>query len=262
MKTENWKQIWLQEARRTFTGWDFSSLSGRMEEEKLPWDYEAAVKSYMGQNKGNLLDMGTGGGELLLSLSPPRNRTYATEAYPPNVELCRGRFPSHGIELRQVFSDEALPFEDGFFSLVINRHESFSVREVHRILQPGGVFITQQVGGQNNRALSEFLLGDEAAAADEAFSLEPVCAELRSSGFTVLEADEAYPVLRFRDIGALVYFATIIEWEFPGFTVEKCYEKLCMLQDMLIQEGALESTEHRFMIIAVKQPDYLREEPH
>ncbi|MNJ78400.1 hypothetical protein D3C77_761450 [compost metagenome] len=40
---------------------------------------------------------------------------------------------------------------------MINRHEAYSVQELNRILKPGGLFITQQVGGQNNRGL----LGEE-----------------------------------------------------------------------------------------------------
>ncbi|WP_244444747.1 class I SAM-dependent methyltransferase [Paenibacillus camerounensis] len=253
MDMNNWKQSWLQEEQSSFRGWDFSALSGRMEEEQLPWNYEAAVRAYIRGTTGNLLDMGTGGGEFLLSLSPPKGRTYATEAYPPNVELCRKLLPPHGIELRPVFSDEELPFAENSFELVMNRHEAFSVREVHRILKPGGVFITQQVGGKNNRGLSAFLLGDDAAPADDTFCLEPVCSELRSCGFAITEAAEAFPLLRFRDAGALVYFAKIIEWEFPGFSVEKCYDRLLQLQQQLEREGYIGSMEHRFMITAVKR---------
>ncbi|WP_342563547.1 methyltransferase domain-containing protein [Paenibacillus sp. FSL R7-0345] len=254
-KTEmdQWKQSWLQEERRSFRGWDFSALAGRMEGEELPWNYEAAVRTYMNAAAGNLLDMGTGGGEFLLSLSPPPGRTYATEAYPPNVEICSKLLPQHGIELRQVFSDDSLPFADGSFELVMNRHEAFSAGEVYRILQPGGAFITQQVGGRNNRALSELLLGEDAAPADYGFCLEPVCSELQRSGFKVIETAEAFPLLRFRDVGALVYFAKIIEWEFPGFSVEKGYDRLIRLQQQLEREGYIESMEHRFMIVAVKR---------
>ncbi|WP_241781577.1 methyltransferase domain-containing protein [Paenibacillus sp. DMB5] len=247
-----WKKSWLQEEQRSFRGWDFSALAGRMDEEALPWDYEAAVRTYMNAAAGNLLDMGTGGGEFLLSLSPPPGRTYATEAYPPNVEICSKLLPPHGIELRQVYSDDELPFADGLFELVMNRHEAYSSREVYRILQLGGVFITQQVGGRNNRALSEYLLGEEAAPADHQFSVEPVCSELQRSGFKVIEAAEMFPLLRFRDIGALVYFAKIIEWEFPGFSVEKCYDRLVLLQQQLERDGYIASMEHRFMIVAVK----------
>ncbi|MHA6531751.1 class I SAM-dependent methyltransferase [Paenibacillus sp. BAC0078] len=251
MDIKELKKQWLQEEQRVFKGWDFSSLDGRMAGDEPPWSYEAAVRQYI-NDKTTLLDMGTGGGEFLLSLEPPRGKTFATEAYPPNYELCKKLLPPYGIEVRQVFSDDKLPFEDGFFDVVINRHESFSIQEVYRILKPGGVFVTQQVGGQNNRALSEMLLGGEAAAVDEAFYLDAVCDELRRGGFTVSSAAECFPELRFYDIGALVYFAKIIEWEFPGFTVEKCFDRLCLLQQRLAQEGCIRSTEHRFFITAGK----------
>jgi len=141
----SWKNAWLAEERMTFKGWDFSHIATRMTEEKLPWDYKEIVQSYMDPSKA-MLDMGTGGGEFLLSLNPPRHKTFATESYPPNVEVCRKTLPSYEIEVRQVFRDEELPFDDGFFDLVINRHESFSASEVFRVLKPGGIFVTQQVG--------------------------------------------------------------------------------------------------------------------
>ncbi|WP_365845908.1 hypothetical protein [Clostridium sp.] len=40
------------------------------------------------------------------------------------------------------------PFEDNTFDIVINRHESYCVSEVKRILKTDGIFIAQQVGGK------------------------------------------------------------------------------------------------------------------
>ncbi|GAB6169516.1 hypothetical protein JCM1393_19760 [Clostridium carnis] len=57
------KQIWKNDEEMSFKGWDFSYLNGRWEDENLPWDY----KNYLKDNY-ELLDMGTGGGEFLLSL--------------------------------------------------------------------------------------------------------------------------------------------------------------------------------------------------
>ncbi|MFZ5966929.1 MAG: hypothetical protein ACOYVK_07115 [Bacillota bacterium] len=53
-------------------------------------------------------------------------------------------------------------------------------------------------------------------------------------------------------MGALVYFTKIIEWEFPGFSVEKCFDKLCKLHDKIEQHGFIDSIEHRFLIVAYK----------
>ncbi len=79
-----------------------------------------------------------GGGEFLSSLQPLPKETFATEAYPPNVPIATGRLEPLGVRLLQASSDDGLPFEDGFFELVIDRDESFDAAEVFRILKPGG----------------------------------------------------------------------------------------------------------------------------
>ncbi|MNI47880.1 hypothetical protein D3C73_1024200 [compost metagenome] len=196
--------------------------------------------------------MGTGGGEFLLSLSPPAGRTHTTEAHLPNYELCQSTLPAHGIDVSFVQDDYTLPYESRFFDLVINRHESFSAEEVYRILKPGGVFITQQVGGMNNRELSRFLLGDEGMITDAGFNLSQTVTELGQAGFTVLKRREFFPTLQFTDVGALVHFAKIIEWEFAGFSVNRCFEQLCLLQEQVEQEGFVTSKEHRFFVSARK----------
>ncbi|GFZ30248.1 hypothetical protein CSC2_07740 [Clostridium zeae] len=53
--------------------------------------------------------------------------------------------------------------------------------------------------------------------------------EIEKEFFEVLYAKEFFPYLRFKDIGALVYFARKIQWEFPKFSVESCFEELCKL---------------------------------
>lgn len=251
LNREELKKWWTAEETAAFQGWDFSYLAGRMEEQELPWDYKASVQARM-KGAPVMLDMGTGGGEFLLSLSPPPGTTYAAEGYPPNYELCQLKLPPHGIKVKLVTDDEALPFEDDFFDLVINRHESFSVREVWRILRPGGVFITQQVGGMNNRELSRFLLSEQAMITAADFHLGHAAGELEAVGFEVLERHECFPELRFKDIGALVYFAKIIEWEFSGFSVERCFERLLELNETVKRNGCVISKEHRFFIVAQK----------
>lgn len=243
------KEYWLSEERKSFQGWDFSYINDRTEEETLPWDYDKIVRQYL-KPEHILLDMGTGGGEYLLSLGHPYKNTYVTEAYPPNVELCMKKLKPLGIEVRQVFDDADLPFDDGMFDIIINRHESFVVNEVYRLLKPKGLFITQQVGGLNNKELSKFLIDDFKEIVNSNYDLHNNVELVQNAGFTVLESEEYFPYLKFYDIGALVYFAKIIEWEFPGFSVDRCYEKLCQLQSIVDKQGFIESREHRFIIVA------------
>jgi hypothetical protein len=50
-----------------------------------------------------------------------------------------------------------LPFGGAAFDLVIDRHEAFLAAEVHRILVPGGTFVTQQVDTRSSDDLYRLL---------------------------------------------------------------------------------------------------------
>jgi len=243
------KDFWLAEEKRTMIGWDFSNLDNRWEMEDLPWDYFELVKKYNIADF-KLLDMGTGGGELLLQIKHPYNNTFATEGYRQNYELCKETLEPLGITIR-FFENDIIPYEDEMFDLVINRHESYNPLEVYRVLKPNGVFITQQVGNDNNKAMSEFLIGKRKSLFLNNY-LPIAVKQITDCGFRIIESDEIYVEMKYFDIGALVYYAKIIEWEFAGFSVEKCYNKLVELQNKIDDCGYVGSTEHRYYLVAKK----------
>lgn len=149
---------WLIASAPSFEGWDFSYLtrSGRMQEFPLTWNYANLVMDELEQ-AASLLDMGTGGGEFLSALPSRPAATFATEGYEPNVAIARRRLEPLGIHVERISEDDAIPYGDEQFELVINRHESYRPEEVKRVLKPGGLFLTQQVGGLNDRELNEWL---------------------------------------------------------------------------------------------------------
>ena len=61
MTAEELKTMWKSEENRAFIkGWDFSHIHGRYkEEDNLPWDYEAIIRSVL-QDDMKLLDYDTG----------------------------------------------------------------------------------------------------------------------------------------------------------------------------------------------------------
>jgi SAM-dependent methyltransferase len=245
------KEYWLSEEKKSFQGWDFLYIDKRFSEEPLPWNYDKMVRQYLNANS-ILLDMGTGGGEYLLALNHPYRNTFATEAYPPNFELCKRTLTPLGIDVRQIFNDNYLPFENDMFNIIINRHEAFDINEVYRLLKSNGLFITQQVGGLNNKELSRFLISDFKEITSSEHTLENNLMLIQNKGLTILKSDECFPKLKFFDVGALVYFAKIIEWEFPNFSVDNCFKQLCQLQSIVEEQGFVESKEHRFVIVAQK----------
>ncbi len=159
MNKEYLKTIWKQEEKAAHIhGWDFSHIHGKYEEENdLPWNYESLVRQYLKSNL-NIMDYDTGGGEFLLSLKHPYDKTAATEGYPPNVKLCRAQLLPLGINFKECNNPSQIPFEDGMFDLVINRHGSFNAKEIFRLLCHNGIFVTEQVGGENDRDLVEMVL--------------------------------------------------------------------------------------------------------
>ena len=246
------RRSWLHEQETArIHGWDFSHIDGRYaEEEDLPWSYRDIIHSFC-RPQQRMLDIDTGGGEFLLSLGHPCENTAATEAYAPNVELCREKLIPLGIDFRPGRADK-LPFEDESFDLVINRHGDFDAGEILRVLKPGGVFISQQVGAENDRELVELLLpGTPMPFPEQYLSLAEQ--KFRNAGFEILDAREAFRPIRFYDVGALVWFARIIEWEFPGFDVQKCMDRLDAAQDLLERQGYIEGRIHRFLLAARKQ---------
>ena len=198
-----------------------------------------------------LLDYDTGGGEFLLSLRHPYGNTAATEGYPPNVQLCRETLLPLGIDLRECADASHVPFDDNSFDMIINRHGDFNPSEIRRMLNAGGVFVTQQVGSENDRELVDAVLPE----LEKPFShnnLKEQRKAFEEAGFEILRAEEAFSPICFFDVGAFVWFAHIIEWEFPGFSVNKCFDRLLRLQRIIETDGKIAGTTHRYLIVARK----------
>ena len=233
-------------------GWDFSHIDGRYrEQDDLPWDYRAVIEEYLTPEM-KIMDIDTGGGEFLLSLNHPHENTAAMENYPPNVELCKEVLLPLGIDFRPGSGKEKLPFDDGSFDMVINRHGDFHAEEIHRVLKPGGLFITQQVGAENDRELVELLCGKTPIPFPDQY-LKLTTRKFKNAGFTILRGEEAFRPIRFFDVGALVWFARIIQWEFPDFSVDTHLERLLRAQKILEEQGSVGGSIHRFLLAAQKQ---------
>ena len=245
-------QLWKAEERIAhIKGWDFSHIADRScEHTDFPWDYPQVIRRYLTPDK-KLLDVDTGGGEFLRSLGHPYENTAATEGYAPNVALCQGELTPLGIDFRPGSVAEGLPFSDGSFDVIINRHGDLNPSEFYRLLKPGGLFITQQVGAENDREFVQLLCGDVALPFPEQY-LSIAEEKFRQAGFTILEGQEAYRPYDFYDVGALVWFARIIQWEFPDFSVDTHLDRLLAAQALLEQEGRLRCHTHRFFLVAQK----------
>jgi len=249
--TELYKTWKKEEDNAHIHGWDFSHIHGRYEEENdLPWNYEEIVRYYLSDTK-RIMDYDTGGAEFLLSLNHPYYLTAATEGYKPNVELCKKKLLPLGIDFKECSDPKNIPFGDASFDLMINRHGDFAPDEIYRLLKKGGVFISEQVGSENDRDLVEMVLpGTPRPFPDLNLNIQRV--KFEKAGFQILRAEEAFRPIKFYDVGAFVWFAHIIEWEFPDFSVDKCFKQLLNMQKIIEDKGEIEGTIHRYLIVAEK----------
>lgn len=239
---------WQAEAERLFSGWDFSYIAGRYNEDVPPWSYTDIVRTAL-HDADSLLDMGTGGGEFLLSLGDavPAD-TVATEGYAPNMPVAEKNLSARGITVKAYDSekDARMPFPDGRFKLIISRHESYKVDEIKRVLSAGGQFITQQVDGRDLQDLySQFGVSGNYPHV----TLEHFKQDLQSVGLEVTQALDWQGNATFQDVGALVYFLHAVPWVAPDdFSVERYQDVLFRLHE----QAPLSFTIRRFLLQAVK----------
>jgi SAM-dependent methyltransferase len=248
---ERFRELISKAESAEFTGWDFGWLDDRLIQQDTPWDFPSLVKKYI-RTASSLLDMGTGGGELLASLVPLPDDCHATESYAPNQIIAHNRLTPLGVIVYPTQDGVPLPFHDDRFDLVINRHDSFDPLEVFRILKPGGMFITQQVGGLDNLELNQ-VLEDQPSFPFTDWCLSNALTGLYEAGFIVDDSQKAVMNSIFLDIGAVVYYLKAIPWQVEGFSIKAHYEKLVRLHNVIERQGQFAATAHRFLIIAHKK---------
>ncbi len=232
MNREELLAYWVHEEQQPFEGWDFAYLDGRMIEDETPWDYMARAAALM-DGSASAIDLDTGGGERLLGLRTHwPSRLLATEEYPPNLALARQRLEPLGVQVIPVHltDDDPMPFADGAFDLILNRHAAFNPAEVARCLAPGGTFLTQQVHG-----LAEWDLVAAFDATQEYPDATPekYVPQLQAAGLTIVDLQEWQGGLRFTDVGAIVYYLKATPWTVPGFSVATHARYLFALQERL-----------------------------
>ena len=243
---------WQHAETQPFSGWDFACLAGRMIEDDPPWDYLARAAVLMRQAT-SVVDLDTGGGERFLELRPHwPAKVVVTEGYPPNFDLVTQRLAPLGVQVLSVrLTDDApLPFADGEFDLVLNRHAAFNPAEVARILASGGSFLTQQVHGL---WAADLLAAFGATPQWPDAAPEKYVPRLQATGLAIVDVQEWQGALCFADVGALVYYLKAVPWLVPGFSVVTHSDALFALQKRLDAEGELRFTARKYLIEARKE---------
>jgi deoxyinosine 3'endonuclease (endonuclease V) len=195
-------------------GWDFSWFAGRATEERPPWGYARMMAGRMACADA-VLDVQTGGGEVLATVRRPPPTLAATESWPPNVAKAHTTLRPLGASVVGAADDGPLPFRSGSFDLVVSRHPVVTVwPEVARVLRPGGVYLSQQIGAGTNRELTDAVMGPQPVS--DARRPERAVAAAESAGLVVDDLREATLGVEFFDVAAVVHFLRKVLWTRPG----------------------------------------------
>ena len=233
-------------------GWDFSWLDGRATEERPPWTYQRTIGEYLARASA-ALDVQTGGGEVLAGVPRLPPAMVATEGWPPNVAAATRLLHPRGAVVVADADEPPLPFADAAFDLVVSRHPvTVWWAEVARVLRPGGVYLSQQVGPASVFELVEYFLGPQPRARTKRDPEDARAAATRA-GLAVEDLRSARLRIEFFDIGAVVYFLRKVVWMVPGFTVDAYLPRLRDLHDHIEANGPFVAHSARFLIRARKQ---------
>jgi ubiquinone/menaquinone biosynthesis C-methylase UbiE len=114
-----------------------------------------------------VLDVATGGGHTALAFAAFTPVVIATDLTLPMLEAARGFIRGKGVaNVHFLESDvEALPFPDASFGVVTCRTAAHhfpailtALKEVARVLEPGGSFLIQDILGHEDREMAAFIL--------------------------------------------------------------------------------------------------------
>lgn len=248
MKTEDLLDDWRARHAEPTTGWDFSCFGDSIRSEEPPWSYGDLARSALAGAR-SALDLGTGGGEVLLGLADalPED-TVATEGWLPNLPVAAAALAGRGIPVAayDAEADPRLPFDDCRFDVVLARHEAYVATEVARVLNPGGVFLTQQVDG---RDLAETIDLFGGTLRYPGVTLAHLRAEAEAAGLVVEYAVDWTGTLTFPDVATLVSYLRMTPWQVPDdFAVDRYHD---VLLDLHASGRPLAFTQRRFVLRCV-----------
>ncbi len=123
-----------------------------------------------------------------------------------------------------------------------------------RVLRPGGLFITQQVGTRNLRELAA-VLGP--AHTPATVTLPALSGLLTAAGLRIERTEDWTGRTTFSEVDALVYYLSAVPFTAPAdFSVDRYAEELLSLHAAGPARGRpIEFSQHRFLIVARRQPE-------
>jgi SAM-dependent methyltransferase len=225
-----------------------SGLKNRVQEEPLPWDLRLIIKKFL-DNKQSLLDMFTSNAEFLNYLPSLPPRVAFVDRLPSNAPEQIWNVKDTYVRVKHSTGDCLLPFTDASFDIVLNRNGKYEINEVCRVLSPGGVFITQQIGGMNALDLCAALgmlikiTGRNLVQNATAFA---------RAGLRLVDCGESLGRQRFYRVEDIVFYIKHVSLLNECFNADVSKQELSVLESVLERQGYFDCISHRYFLVVEK----------
>jgi SAM-dependent methyltransferase len=232
-------------------GWDFSRVrDGR---DPVPWNYVDVVQQYL-KPTDRVLDIGTGGGEIFLSLAPYFGEGVGIDENPAMIKTAQrnqSTLSIDNISLMRMDGDD-LQFNTEEFDVVLLRHLRVYVSEVVRVLRPGGYSITQAVGQRSSlNFLKAFGWTPASFGPDWHQSVAEVANQFRSHGCHIIAQAEYDVPYWFQDMESFMFWLMAVPWP-EKIELEKHWQNINRIVETCQTERGIETNEHRELLIVQK----------
>jgi SAM-dependent methyltransferase len=233
-------------------GWDFSCV--REAHDPVLWDYIDIAHRYL-TPESHVLDIGTGGGERFLSLADAFATGVGTDASPEMIATAQANLPPTlaGRINFAVMPAQRLKFPPASFDVVLNRHAPIAAAEVARVLRPGGVFLTQQVGAHNTANICSVFGCDSggAYASDPTQTFEALRATFVAVGCRVVATGEYDVRTWFLDIESLLFWLQALPLP-DDFALARHWRQIDAILAANTTPRGIQTNEHRTLLIVRK----------
>ena len=243
-RTQGYDELVGEAVGVPMTGWEFAWLDGRALGSEPSWSYPAVVRPLL-RRAHSVLDLDTGGGELLAELAPLPPHTVAVESWAANTPVARDRLTPYGVS---VVTE--LPGGEDEFDLVLSRHGRLPADDIARLLRRGGTVVSQQVGSEDLADLNAALGAPKPHL--KQWNADVAVAALEAAGLQVTDVREERPALAFHDVGAVVYQLRAVPWQIRDFQTQRYDRGLRRLDALIRTHGHFTATAHRFLIQATR----------
>ncbi|SFL26062.1 Methyltransferase domain-containing protein [Paenibacillus sp. 1_12] len=230
-------------------GWDFSQI--QTISDGVKWDFYKEVIQRCTKSD-ILLDIGTGGGEALLSIADHALLLVGIDHSTDMIETAKTNLQkSKRTNVRFLQMDaEQLDFPESFFNVVSCRHSEFNAMEVAKVLVNDGLFFTQQVSDNDKLNLKRAFGRGQQWGVVEGILRDKYLSELAEAGFIDIQSSEFNVVEYYKSYEDLVFLLkhTPIIPEFGEY--DNDFDILRKFAEDNQTEKGIMTNSKRFMIIA------------